>query len=160
MCSKAESGGLSEVSMCVYREFFSKRRREALALCAGALILGSLGAAFAAEEAGSVTDLAGSATASAGGKTRELAISEAVLVGDLIKTAQEARLGLFLGGRTKMRLGAPTRPRLDRYIVDAGGELDFTKGTIKFAHNGKSPDGNLRFKTPYGLIAVRGTVFY
>ncbi len=136
-------------------------RRETLALGAGGLAaLTESRDAFAAERAGSVAELVGNATASIEGKTRSLAIEGAVLLGDLLSTEEDARLALLLGTRTKLRLGGGTELRIDRYIADAGGEIEFAQGTIGFDRKGRPADGNLRFKTPYGLIAVRGTVFY
>lgn len=135
-------------------------RRQALAIVTGSLItaLGPKQSA-AAELAGSVAELTGIATAAAEGKTRSLSLKEAVLVGDLVKTEAEARLALLLGARTTLRLGGQTELRLDRYLMDAGGEIDFLQGAILFDRPGGQPSANLRFKTPYGMIAVRGTSF-
>ncbi len=113
-----------------------------------------------AEQAGFVQELLGNATASLNGNTRALAIKENVLVGDLVKTAKDAQLALLLGSRTTLRLGGGTELRLDQYFMDAGGEVDFTAGTIMFDRTGTPSESNLRFKTPYALIAVRGTAFY
>ncbi len=114
---------------------------------------------LAAEHAGFVQDLLGNATASLNGNTRNLAIKENVLVGDVVKTAKDARLALLLGSRTTLQLGGGTELRIDQYIMDAGGEIDLTSGTISFDRTGAPSETNLRFKTPYALIAVRGTAF-
>ncbi len=113
----------------------------------------------AGEHAGVVQDLLGDATASLNGNTRTLVIKENVLVGDLVKTAEDARLALLLGSRTSLRLGGGTELRIDQYIMDEGGEIDLTSGTISFDRTGAPSENNLRFKTPYALIAVRGTAF-
>jgi ferric-dicitrate binding protein FerR (iron transport regulator) len=133
-------------------------RREAL-LLATALTTGLPGAAIAGNAAGSVSDLIGEATASDEGATRALAVKALILLGDLVKTGNDSRLGLALGQRTLLRLGAETELRIERYIVDAGGELEFRQGTILFDHKGSKTRNDIRFNTPYGLIAVRGTRF-
>jgi hypothetical protein len=133
-------------------------RREAI-LLATALTAVLPGAAIAANAAGSVSDLIGEATASAEGSTRPLAVKAPILLGDLVKTGNDSRLGLALGQRTLLRLGAETELRIERYIVDAGGELDFRQGTILFDRKGSQTGDSIRFNTPYGLIAVRGTRF-
>jgi ferric-dicitrate binding protein FerR (iron transport regulator) len=136
-------------------------RHELLALCVGASMSVSISVAFAIEQrAGSVTELIGAATASAEGRTRNLTVKEVILAGDEIRTGSGARLSLLLGESTELRLGGKTELRISSYAEGAGGEIDFTKGTIKFERSGAAPVGELRFNTPYGQIAPQGTVFY
>jgi hypothetical protein len=101
----------------------------------------------------------GEATASAEGSTRPLAVKALILLGDLVKTGNDSRLGLALGQRTVLRLGAGTELRIERYIVDAGGEFDFGPGAVLFDRKGSQTRNDIRFNTAYGLIAVRGTRF-
>ena len=108
---------------------------------------------------GKVSDLIGDATASLEGTTRPLSITAPVLLGDLVGTGVESRLGLALGKGTLLRLGAETKLRIEVYIVNAGGELEFNQGTILFDRESTRTPSNFRVNTPYGLIAVRGTRF-
>lgn len=118
-------------------------------------------AAFgAAEPAGAVEALVGSAQSWVGGVSRDLAVRSTVFVGDLVKTAPETKALLKLGERTTIRLGATTSLRIDRYLKDAGGEIDLGEGAMQFERTGKPASTELKFKSAYGLIAVRGTRFW
>src|SRR5262249_7773399 len=75
-------------------------------------------------------------------------------------TGDGARLRLRLGRRTTLRLGERTQIKIDRYLVDAGGNIDLLEGAILFERAGKPAATELKFKSPYGLIAVRGTRFF
>jgi ferric-dicitrate binding protein FerR (iron transport regulator) len=57
-------------------------------------------------------------------------------------------------------LGGKAELRIDRFAGNTGGEINFTKGTIRFEHIGGAPVAGLKFTTPYGLIAPGGTIFY
>lgn len=117
--------------------------------------------AFAAPEAaGSVDAITGKAQAWVGGVSRDLAAKSTVFVGDLVKTATETRALLKLGERTTIKLGATTSLRIDRYLMDAGGEIDLGEGAMQFERTGKPAATELKFKSAYGLIAVRGTRFW
>lgn len=158
----AQNGGHSALGDFELKEqefLIVNRRKLFLFGSAGALAVLLPNQSFASEPAGSVAELVGSATAASDGKARALALKEPVLIGDLVKTEAEARLALLLGLRTTLRLGAQTELRIDGYVVDAGGEIEFRQGAIQFDRKGGASSGNLRFKSPYGLIAVRGTSF-
>ena len=118
------------------------------------------GASHAAEEAGVVRQLTGAATAAAGAAVRPLNAAAAVFVDDLVKTGQNARLGLALGARTTLNLGAETEIKIDRYLKDAGGEINLVTGSMMFERKGKPAATDLSIRSPYGLIAVRGTRFH
>ncbi len=141
--------------------FFLLTRREILRLgIVGAVSL-CRSPVFALEQrVGSVEELIGAATATAGDKTRNLAPAEAVLVGDIIRTGSGARLSLMMGASTKLRLGGKTELRIDSYMPDAGGEIEFIGGTVRCEQGGSAPLDSLRFKTPFGLISAQGTLFY
>ena len=115
--------------------------------------------AWAAEAAGVVSKVVGDATAATGSALRPLNTSAAVFVDDLVKTGDNARLGLMLGERTTLNLGAKTELRIDRYLKDAGGEINLLQGTLLFDRRGKQGATDLTIKSPFGLIAVRGTSF-
>lgn len=136
--------------------------RRQLLLLGGAATAAMLPAAASAEDAGQVTALMGRAVAQAGGSERPLAVGAQVQVGDLVQTAADSRLGLRLGQSTIINLGPATRLRIERHLVDAGGQFDLVEGSILFAHTrpaGTQPH-KAEVRSPYGLIAVRGTRFW
>jgi ferric-dicitrate binding protein FerR (iron transport regulator) len=131
-------------------------RRAVLALAASALAW----PATAAEEAGTVRQISGTATATTGSAARALEMQGAVFVDDTVKTGPKTRAALNLGSRTTLNLGADTSIKIDRYIKDAGGEINLGQGTVVFERRGKPASTDLTVRSPYGLIAVRGTRFY
>lgn len=116
--------------------------------------------AMAAERVGSVSSIAGKATASGAGGARDLAAGADVFLADLIKTTTGTRADLQLGQRTRLMLGGATELRIVRYLVDAGGEIDLMAGAIEFERTGKPASSELRIRSAYGLIGVRGTKFF
>jgi hypothetical protein len=84
-----------------------------------------------------------------------------VFVGDAIATGAQSALGMHLGEATEVRLGAESNLRIDRFIVSAGGVLVLERGAMLYDHDratGGSSD--IAVRTPYGLLAVRGTRFF
>jgi ferric-dicitrate binding protein FerR (iron transport regulator) len=116
--------------------------------------------AAALSAAGKVAAVRGAAAAEAEGKSRNLSPGGDVYVGDLVSTGGESRLGLRLGERTSLRLGANTRLKIDSYLVDAGGDFELIDGAILFEGRSKAGAADLKFRSAYGLIAVRGTRFF
>ena len=116
--------------------------------------------AWALSPAGEVASVRGLAEAEANGLKRALATKAPVYEGELVMTGDDARLALMLGARSILRLGAQTRVRIDRYLVDAGGEFDLQSGAIEFERAKGAPKADLNFRSAYGLIAVRGTRFF
>lgn len=110
--------------------------------------------------AGSVGDLLGEALAEAEGKRRALKLDERVFVDETISTGPNARLLLNLGQRTTLRLGGKARLKIESYLVDAGGELVLANGALQFERKGKPATSDLKIRSAYGLITVRGTQFF
>ena len=110
--------------------------------------------------AGQVEFLKGGATALGNGDLRELAERKPVFIGDVVKTQVKSRMGLRLGARTTLKLGENAQVRIDKYVVDAGGEIDLVEGAIQFERTGPPAKDELKFRSSYGLIAVRGTRFF
>jgi ferric-dicitrate binding protein FerR (iron transport regulator) len=113
--------------------------------------------AWALDQIGKVTDIRGTASAETSAGTRSLAEDGPVFLAELLRTGDESRLGLHLGLRTSVRLGARSKLRVDRYIADAGGEIIVDTGQLLF--DGRARRG-LTVRSPYALIAVRGTKFF
>jgi ferric-dicitrate binding protein FerR (iron transport regulator) len=113
--------------------------------------------AWARDQIGKVTEIRGTASAEAAGDTRTLAENGPIFLEELLRTGDESRLAMLLGIRTSVRLGARSKIRVDRYIADAGGEIVVDSGQILF--DGRARRG-LTVRSPYALIAVRGTKFF
>ena len=136
-------------------------RRNLLRLAAGALSSVHIDVAKASSAAGHVESIRGEASAETEGRRRTLRVAADVYVNDLLATGVNARLALRLGRQTTLRLGASCKLKIDRYIVDAGGEFDLADGAILFEHAGRSAAPvDVEFRSVYGLIAVRGTRFF
>jgi hypothetical protein len=134
-------------------------RRGALALGLGAGLL-AVPARAMADPAGKVETLRGEAFAQAAAARRALAVAAEVFVGDLVSTGADSAVALRLGAATLIKLGAEARLRIDRFIVNAGGVLELARGAMIFDHAQAAPQAELAVRSPFGLIAVRGTRFF
>jgi ferric-dicitrate binding protein FerR (iron transport regulator) len=136
-------------------------RRTVLRGLAAALALRATRAhAAAAVRAGEVETSRGDCFARTVSSQHPLTPSTAVFVGDSVGTGVDSSLGLLLGATTKVRLGAETQLRIDRFIVNAGGILNLDRGAILYDHDPKDGADASVVRSPFGLIAVRGTRFF
>lgn len=142
-----------------FRSVQHSSRRKVLGLAVGALGAAFSGRAAAAEPAGEVEMVRNEALAFGDGQARRLVVRDPVFIGELVRTGGDGRLGLRLGRRTSLKLGELTEIKIDRYIADAGGEIEILNGAVLFERTGKPAASGLRFQGAYGLIAVRGTRF-
>jgi hypothetical protein len=111
---------------------------------------------------GRVGELRGEATATGGAPPRSLAPEALVFEGDLIATADAARLTLQLGEALEVRLGGGVRLRIDRFLLRTGGTLALERGAMlldRDARRAAATEG-VAVRSPFGLIAVRGTRFF
>jgi hypothetical protein len=116
--------------------------------------------AGAAEPAGSVEALRGEATAQAGAGVRPLAQDASVFIGELVATGSQSAIAMRLGTATQVRLGPEARLRIDRFLVKIGGVLELAKGALLFDHEPTAGQTETALRSPFGLIAVRGTRFF
>jgi len=130
-------------------------RHSLLVLVTGAALVFSFAAA--AQNAGSVKDVAGQAFAGTSAARRTLEPQAAILLGDHVETGDRSRLTLLLGRKTTVRLGERGRVVIDRFLVDAGGDITLQSGPVMVEHPDGGSAGRLRIRSSYGLIAVRGT---
>jgi ferric-dicitrate binding protein FerR (iron transport regulator) len=131
------------------------------------LFLSGLGAswpatrsAFGAEPAGAVEIARGECYALAAAARRPLAPASEVFVGDAVGTGPQSALGLHLGAATQVKLGAEARLRIDRFLVNAGGTLVLERGAMVYDHDASAGQTNATVRSPFGLVAVRGTRFF
>ena len=133
------------------------RRRALLVGAAVTFAGGSLGA----EEllAGTIEALRGDAFAEGPKPRRPLQPKAQVFIGDMVETAVNSALTMHLGKATFVKLGALAKFRIDSFVVDAGGTFDLDQGPMLIDHDG-GKDQNLQVRSPFGLMAVRGTMFF
>jgi ferric-dicitrate binding protein FerR (iron transport regulator) len=131
-------------------------RRGALAI---PLILAGL-SARGGEAAGAVEDVKGEAFAEADTVRRALERTAPVFIGDDVGTGTASRLAMRLGRDTNIRLGEKARLKIDRFVVDAGGEITLQSGPLLFDRPPGSTPAPVRIRSPFALIAVRGTRFF
>ena len=108
---------------------------ERRALLAGLLAVGGVAAAQAAERAGEVQNSRGECYAQMAAERRALRPDAPVFVGDAIATGAQSALAMHLGEATEVRLGAESRLRIDRFIVNAGGVLVLDRGAMLYDHD-------------------------
>jgi len=125
-----------------------------------ALVLFALVRPARAEQAGTVEDIKGEAFAQAVGPRRTLVLAAPILVGDEVSTERASRLGLRLGQDTTIRLGELAHLKIDRFLVDTGGELTLESGPLLFDRPAGSAPVSVQIRSPSALIAVRGTRFF
>ena len=116
--------------------------------------------ARAVERVGSVEDVKGEAFAELDAVRRTLDRAAPVFLGDEVVTGVASRLGMRLGRDTTIRLGEQARLKIDRFLVDAGGEMTLRSGPLLFDRPPRSARAGLQIRSPFGLIAVRGTQFF
>ena len=123
--------------------------------------LGAITPIAAAENSvGTVDDVTGEANAERAGQRRKLARKSPVLLDDTLTTGAASRLRALLAGKTTLRLGADTKVRIDKFIVNSGGELMLGAGALLLDAQANRFGKGLAVESPYALIAVRGTRFF
>lgn len=124
------------------------------------LSVASLPAIAADQPAGAVESLHGDAFGQMQASRRALTLAAAVFVGELVGTAADSTLGLHLGTATRVNLGPETSLRIDRFILAAGGVLELNRGAMVLDHDPAESRADMTVRSPFGLIAVRGTRFF
>jgi ferric-dicitrate binding protein FerR (iron transport regulator) len=121
------------------------------------VILG-LRSSRAVEPVGAVEDVTGQAYAEREAVRRALDRSAPVFLSEEVLTGAASRLGMRLGRNTTIRLGEQARLKIDQFLVDAGGEMTLRSGSLLF--DGQPRRGGVQVRSPFALIAVRGTRFF
>jgi ferric-dicitrate binding protein FerR (iron transport regulator) len=114
--------------------------------------------AHAAERVGSVEDVTGEAFAELELVHRTLDRAAPVFLGEEVVTGIASRLAMRLGRDTRIRLGEQARLKIDRFLVEAGGEMTLYSGPLLF--DGHRRRAGVQIRSPFALIAVRGTRFF
>lgn len=126
-------------------------------LCLIALILQHAGAAAGA--IGEVAASRGNAFLSRDAGNEVAEKGALVLLDDTALTGDESRLDLQLGHATRLRLGANAHLKIDRFIAGRDATLTLEKGPL-IVERWKGAERQFEVKTPYALLAARGTVFF
>lgn len=116
--------------------------------------------AQAAERVGAVEAVKGEAFAQTEAARRALEAAGPLFVRDKVGTGASSRLAMRLGRDTLLRLGERASITLDRFLVDAGGEITLEAGPLLFERPSGAASAPVQIRSPFGLIAVRGTRFF
>jgi hypothetical protein len=111
------------------------------------------------ETAGSVEEASGEAFAETREKRRLLERAAPIFVSDQVGTGPESRLELRLGENTVVRLGERARLTINRFLLNAGGEMTLDAGAMLFEKQAGQPMP-VEIRGSFGVIAVRGTRFF
>ena len=114
--------------------------------------------ARAVERVGLVEDITGEAFAELELVRRTLDRQAPVFLGEEVVTGVASRLKMRLGRDTRVRLGEQARLKIDRFLVEAGGEMTLYSGPLLF--DGRPRRAGVQIRSPFALIAVRGTRFF
>src|SRR6266702_4881543 len=114
----------------------------------------------AVDPAGRVEEIKGEAFADASNQHRPFEKSFSVFVGDRVETGASSRLTMLLGEDTTIRLGERAHLVIDQFLSTTGGEISLQSGPMLFDRPSGSRPVPMKIKSPYGLIAVRGTKFF
>jgi ferric-dicitrate binding protein FerR (iron transport regulator) len=141
-------------------EGFLLQRRLLLGAGLAAVLVPRAVMAQGPKPAGRVEELMGEAFAQAASARRTLERHGPVFMADQVGTGANSRLTMQLGDQTRVRLGEGARLTIDRYLVEAGGELTLHSGPMMFDRPAGSSPVPVQVRSSFGLIAVRGTRFF
>src|SRR5262245_46510492 len=142
------------------RDLLHRRSFFGVGAAAFALFMPRCADAQSSEQAGLIEDVNGQGFAEAGLARRALTREAPVFIADRVRTGEASRLTLQLGRRTRVRMGELARITIDRYLVDAGGEITLEAGAMLFDRPAGAPPSPVQVRSSFGLIAVRGTRFF
>ena len=137
-------------------------RRQALGGATGILAWRTPSFAWAQNEGiGQVESLRGEAFAESAGDRRRLDLQAPIFIGDIIITGASSRIAVRLGRRTRLALGENARLRVDQHIMASDrGTYELQAGPLLVEHDQGGPAVPATVRSPYALIAVRGTRFF
>ncbi|MGM4975099.1 VCBS domain-containing protein [Tardiphaga sp. 619_E2_N8_4] len=161
----------------VISDYFKGSLRAALSSPDGAQLSGDLvtalvgevqvaqlggGANAAAQVIGTVSKLAGSATAIRNGVSVMLNVGDQVQKGDVVQAGGDSSLTMTFIDGTVFGLSANARMVLNEMVYDPQGSansslLSLVQGTITFVAGETAKHGNMRVDTPVATMGIRGT---
>ncbi|WP_211910890.1 M10 family metallopeptidase C-terminal domain-containing protein [Tardiphaga alba] len=116
----------------------------------------------AAQVIGTVSKLAGSATAIRNGVSVTLNVGDPVQKGDVVQAGADSSLTLTFIDGTVFGLSANARMVLNEMVYDPAGSsnsslLSLIQGTITFVAGETAKNGDMRVDTPVATMGIRGT---
>jgi hypothetical protein len=89
-----------------------------------------------------------------------LAVGSGVHANETIKTGSSGQTGLQFNDQSNLTVGHSSQVRLDKFVYDpnkgtGSTVIEATRGTFRFS-TGAQNGGQVRIKTPYGTLGVRG----
>jgi ferric-dicitrate binding protein FerR (iron transport regulator) len=120
----------------------------------------AIGKADAADAAGEVEDLKGSAFADTSQQHRALDRTSPIYVGDRVSTGAASRLTMHLGTDTTVKLGENSQLVIDKFLPETGGEISLESGPMLFDRPPGARRMPVQIRSPYAVLAVRGTQFF
>jgi hypothetical protein len=121
---------------------------------------------WAAEGAGTIKTLSGSATVIRDSSVLPIGIGQRVFAGDRIASGPDSYVGIMLHDDTRLTIGPGSELQIREFEFNpnsyAGGlAVSFLKGTARVVTGlmGKHAPDRVRFHTPTTTIGIRGTEF-
>ena len=122
--------------------------------------------AWSAQGAGTIKTLTGSATVSRGAVNLQADVGQRVFAGDRIVSGPGSYVGIMLHDDTRLTVGPASEMLISEFNFNPGSHagnlaVSFLKGTARVVTGliGKQSPDTVRFHTPNGTIAIRGTEF-
>jgi ferric-dicitrate binding protein FerR (iron transport regulator) len=145
---------------CGWDDELGRRSVLRLAVLPIALLIARVAQAENQQKAGEVEDVKGEAFAEKDSVRRDLNREAPLYIRDQVATGAASRLAMRLARDTIIRLGERARLVIDRYLVDAGGEINLESGPMLLERSLGELPPLLQIRSPFALIAVRGTRFF
>jgi trimeric autotransporter adhesin len=106
---------------------------------------------------GSASSVTPEASGSVGGT---LSVGSGVHANETVKTGSAGQAGLQFNDQSNLTVGHSSQVRLDKFVYDpnkgtGSTVIEATRGTFRFS-TGAQNGGQVRIKTPYGTLGVRG----
>ena len=106
---------------------------------------------------GSASSVTPEASGSVGGT---LSVGSGVHANETIRTGSSGQAGLQFNDQSNLTVGHSSQVRLDKFVYDpnkgtGSTVIEATRGTFRFS-TGAQNGGQVRIKTPYGTLGVRG----
>jgi hypothetical protein len=116
--------------------------------------------ASAAQAIGNVTSVKPQAEGVHGGSTRTLSTGVDVHASETIRTGEAGVAGLRFRDNSNLAVGPKSVVRLDKFVYDPNRStgsvaVEATRGSFRFV-TGSQNRGEVKIKTPYGTLGVRG----
>ena len=109
-----------------------------------------------AQVIGSTTSVQPEASGSVGGT---LSVGTGVHANETVRTGSSGKAGMQFHDQSNLSVGPSSSVRLDKFVYDpnkgAGSAvIEATRGTFRFSTGAQG--GQVKIKTPYGTLGVRG----